>query len=175
VGTHSKNQSQKIKKLKHMKARIDFFLERILIFIISLMLISVVWQVFSRFILKDPSTITDEISSFSLIWLGLLGAAYATGKNLHLAIDLIPKKSVEKQKLIFEGIVQFSVFLFAFTVMIVGGIRLCILTFQFEQTSATLEIPLGYIYLVLPISGILICYYSANLFIKITNQQKPEK
>lgn len=145
-----------------MRAKIDSILEKLVLFILILMLASVVWQVFSRFILRNPSTITDEISSFSLIWLGLLGAAYATGKNLHLAIDLIPEKIVEKRQHLYDAIVYLSVFVFAFSVMIIGGIRLCQLSFQFGQTSATLEIPLGFIYLVVPISGLLISYYSLD-------------
>ncbi|MCG2460246.1 TRAP transporter small permease [Flavobacteriaceae bacterium F89] len=149
-----------------MKATVDKVLEKSLITILSIMLLSVVWQVFSRYILKAPSTITDEISSFSLIWVGLLGAAYATGKQLHLAIDLIPEKIVAKNRLFYDGILHLSVFLFSFTVMIIGGIRLCWLTFLFKQTSATLEIPLGYVYLVVPISGLLICYYSIYIFLE---------
>lgn len=152
-----------------MRAKIDTILEKLVLFILALMLLSVVWQVFSRFVLRAPSTITDEISSFSLIWLGLLGAAYATGKHLHLAIDLIPEKVVEKKQNLFDGIVYLSTFLFAFTVMVIGGIRLCQLSFQFGQTSATLEIPLGFIYLVVPISGILICYYSLHTL--VTNRK----
>ena len=146
-----------------MKAAIDKLLEKVLILILSIMLISVIWQVFSRFILQAPSTITDEISSFSLIWLGLLGAAYATGQKLHLAIDLIPPTTVQKNALFYNGIVFLSVFLFGFLVMVIGGARLCWLTFIFEQKSATLEIPLGYIYLVVPLSGILVSYYSLYL------------
>ena len=155
-----------------MRAKIDSILEKGVLFIFILMLASVIWQVFSRFILRDPSTITDEISSFSLIWLGLLGAAYATGKHLHLAIDLIPEKVVAKKQNLFDGIVYLSTFLFAFTVMVIGGFRLCQLSFQFGQTSAALEIPLGFIYMVVPISGILICYYSLHTFI---NKRKLNK
>ena len=155
-----------------MRAKIDTILEKFVLFILALMLFSVIWQVFSRFILRNPSTITDEISSFSLIWLGLLGAAYATGKHLHLAIDLIPEKVVAKKQNLFDGIVYLSTFIFAFTVMVIGGFRLCQLSFQFGQTSATLEIPLGFIYMVVPISGILICYYSLHTFI---NKRKLNK
>lgn len=150
-----------------MRAKVDRLLEKSVLAILLLMLASVIWQVFSRFILRAPSTITDEISSFSLIWLGLLGAAYASGKNLHLAIDLIPKSVVAKKQSFFNAVVYFSVVAFAFLVMIIGGIRLCQLSFQFGQTSATLQIPLGFIYLVVPISGILICYYSIDTFLKM--------
>ncbi|WP_405607823.1 TRAP transporter small permease [Polaribacter sp. Asnod1-A03] len=148
-----------------MRAKIDTVLEKLMLFILGMMLLSVVWQVFSRFVLKSPSTITDEISSFSLIWVGLLGAAYATGKYLHLAIDLIPEPIVAKKQDLFDGIVYVATFTFAFIVMVIGGIRLCQLSFQFGQTSATLEIPLGLVYLVVPISGSLICYYTIDTLI----------
>jgi len=148
-----------------MRNKIDKTLEVLLIGLMALMLISVIWQVFSRFIIQSPSTFTDEISSFALIWVGLLGAAYATGKKLHLAIDLLPKSLVAKNPLFYDRIIALCLFSFAILVMITGGIRLCWLTFMFKQKSATLQIPLGYVYTVVPLSGILICYYSATNFI----------
>jgi len=147
-----------------MKKYIDTILEKTLVFLLFIMLVAVVWQVFSRYIMQSPSTVTDELSSFSLIWLGILGAAYVTGQKLHLAIDLIPEAIVERKKKLFDGIVHFSVFLFSFAVMIIGGTRLCLLSFQFEQTSAALNIHLGIIYIIVPISGILICYYSLHAY-----------
>lgn len=155
-----------------MKLTIDKILGNTLITILAIMLLSVVWQVFTRFVLQAPSTITDEITSFSLIWIGLLGAAYATGQNLHLAIDLLPSKMVEKRIALYDGFVYLAVFLFSFCVMIIGGIRLCALTFQFEQTSASLEIPLGIVYLVVPLSGVLICYYSVYTFMETLQANK---
>ncbi|WP_316931840.1 TRAP transporter small permease [Parabacteroides distasonis] len=47
------------------------------------------WQVLSRYILVSPSSVTDELAGYLLIWVGLLGAAYVSGKNEHLAIDLL--------------------------------------------------------------------------------------
>jgi len=155
-----------------MRAKIDSVLEKLVLIILVLMLVSVVWQVFSRFVLRAPSTITDEVSSFSLIWVGLLGAAYAAGKNLHLAIDLIPEAVVKKSQNLFNGIVFISITIFAFTVMIIGGFRLVQLSFQFGQTSATLKIPLGFIYMVVPISGVLICYYSMDTLLNLRKLNK---
>ncbi|WP_296635261.1 TRAP transporter small permease [Polaribacter sp.] len=155
-----------------MRSKIDSVLEKLLLIILVLMLVSVVWQVFSRFVLQAPSTMTDEISSFSLIWIGLLGSAYAAGRNLHLAIDLISENIVKKRQGFFNGIVFISVAFFAFTVMIIGGFRLVQLSFQFGQTSATLEIPLGFIYMVVPISGILICYYSIDTLLNLRKLNK---
>ncbi|WP_124980218.1 TRAP transporter small permease [Nonlabens xiamenensis] len=147
-----------------MRKTIDSLLGKLCLTILFIMLAAVIWQVFSRFVLQSPSTVTDEISSYSLIWVGLLGAAYATGQHLHLAIDLLPEKMVNKNIAFFDGFVYLCVFLFALLVMIVGGVRLCMLSFQFGQTSASLEIPLGFVYLVVPFSGLLICYFSLDSF-----------
>lgn len=154
-----------------MRKTIDNILEKVLVFLLALMLLTVIWQVFSRFVLKSPSTLTDEITGFSLIWVGLLGSAYATGKHLHLAIDLIPERIIEKRRKFYDAVVYSSVFFFAFTVMVIGGVRLCQLSFRFGQTSATLEIPLGYIYFVVPMAGILICFYSLHSLIELKNKK----
>ena len=157
-----------------MRQRIDKVLEYFLVAVFSVMLLSVIWQVFSRFILGSPSTITDEVSSFGLIWVGLLGAAYATGKNLHLAIDLLPNRLVEKNKTVLDGFVLTAITLFSLCVLVIGGGRLCWITFELGQRSAALELPLGIIYLVLPISGLLIVYYCTDQFRTMVNKKSKE-
>ena len=147
-----------------MRKKVDTLLERLLITVSIIMLIAVVLQVISRYIFNSPTTFTDEIASFSLIWLGLLGAAYASGKELHLAIDLIPESTVKKSPRFFYGFVTFFVMLFAFLVMVVGGFRLCYLTWELGQKSAVLKIPLAVIYIVLPLSGLLILFYSLDSY-----------
>ena len=155
-----------------MRQKINRILEIVLVALFSIMLISVLWQVFSRFILGSPSTITDEISSFGLIWVGLLGAAYATGQKLHLAIDLLPSKLVNRHRILFDGFVFVCIALFSFSVLIIGGGRLSWITFVLGQKSAALEIPLGIIYLVIPISGLLILYYSMDHCLQLIKKSK---
>ena len=155
-----------------MRNKIDRILEVVLIALFSVMLLSVIWQVFSRFILRSPSTITDEVASFGLIWVGLLGAAYATGKNLHLAIDLLPQRLLDKNRLWFDGFVHLVIAIFSIAVLVIGGGRLCWVTFVLEQRSAALEVPLGIVYLVLPISGLLILLYCFDHFRLLLKKQE---
>ncbi|TPN81407.1 TRAP transporter small permease [Aquimarina algicola] len=136
------------------------------------MLLAVIWQVISRYILGSPSTLTDEIASFSLIWLGLFGAAYATGKQLHLAIDLIPSKIINNSPIFYQSIIAVSVIIFSLFVMVVGGTRLCWLTYILDQKSAALEIPLTFIYVAVPISGSLIIFYSIDTLKEMKNQNE---
>ena len=142
-----------------MKAIIDSILEKVLIVITGAMVLNVLFQVFARF-LKLQAPFTEELAGFLLVWVGLLGASYATGKRLHLAIDFMPRsKSPEAQKK-FNVIINLIVLLFALGVMVIGGIRLVYIAISLNQLSPVLEIPKGYVYTVLPLSGLLIMYYS---------------
>jgi TRAP-type C4-dicarboxylate transport system permease small subunit len=131
--------------------------------LLTILLFTVVWQVFSRYILKDPSSYTDELARYLLIWVALLGAAYATGQKLHLAIDLLQSKV---QSIWLDRIIYGLIGLFALLTLVIGGWRLVSITLSLEQISAALQIPLGYIYLVLPLSGIVILAYAILEIIK---------
>ena len=131
-----------------------------LIVLMAVMVLDVSWQVFTRFVLKNPSSFTEELAGFLLIWIGLLGASYALYSKAHLGIDVLTAKLSGKKKQLVEIIVYVIVFLFSFLVMVIGGYRLVNLTFTLNQISPSLGIPMGYVYLVLPISGLLMMYYS---------------
>lgn len=64
----------------------------------SVLVVCVVWQVISRYVLGSPSIVTDELARFLFMWVGLIGAAYATGLKRHLAIDLLVLKLTGKRK-----------------------------------------------------------------------------
>ena len=62
-------------QIEKIKKPVDLFISSFSIIVMVLLVICVTWQVFSRYVLQIPSTVTDEIARFSMIWVGLLGAA----------------------------------------------------------------------------------------------------
>jgi len=143
-----------------MRKWIDFLTSRLLMGLVALMVVNVLWQIGSRYLTKSPSGFTDELAGFLLIWVGMLGAAYATGQRLHLAIDLLPRKVGESQQRVFNVVVNLLVLIFALAVMVIGGIRLVYITLSLNQLSSALQVSLGYVYAIIPVSGLLIIYYS---------------
>ncbi len=146
--------------LNRIRFYVDKVLEWLLVVIMGVMVINVLWQVFTRFVIRDPSTYTEELARFLLIWVALFGASYAVSKRLHLAIDYFTLKFTGKTKLFSRLFIDLCVFMFALFAMVVGGVRLVTLTFTLEQVSAALQVKLGYVYLVLPLSGFLIMFYA---------------
>ena len=144
------------------REKLDKFLEKILIVIMSLMVVNVLWQVFTRFVVGTPSSFTDELARYLMIWVGVLGAAYVAGKNNHVSIDVFAKKlSVGKQRQL-ANVVGIIIILFALTALVIGGLRLVYISYILGQQSSALRIPLAYVYLVIPISGILVIYYKIS-------------
>ena len=94
-----------------MRKIIDKGLELSLIFLMAFLVVDVLWQVLSRYILVSPSSVTDELAGY---------------------------------------------------VLIVGGTWLVYTRFHLGVTSASLEINLGYVYLALPLGGLLTAYYAID-------------
>jgi len=133
----------------------------------GLLVIDVVWQVFSRYILNAPSTFTDELARFLLIWVSLLGIAYYSGQNLHIAIDVLPNHLKPKSRLKLNVFVKILIIAFVLLVLVFGGGMMVYTTFVHMQLTPTLQIPMAFIYLIGPLSGLLITYYKLSDIRKI--------
>ncbi len=143
-----------------IRKQLDRALATFVTILMGVLVVNVLWQVISRYIVGHPSAFTDELAGFLLIWVGLLGATYITGKKEHLAIDLLHHKLSPEKKTRVNIVINVLVALFALAVLIVGGTNLVYITLRLSQVSSALQIPVGYVYLVLPLSGLFIVYYS---------------
>ena len=76
-----------------------------------------------------------------------------------------------KKRIILNLIIEVIVMLFAISVLIFGGISITRLTMT--QVTASLGIPMGYVYAVVPISGVITVIYNilniSELFKQIKN------
>ncbi|RSL34838.1 TRAP transporter small permease [Salibacterium salarium] len=136
---------------------LDNFLLTLASVLILFLTIATLWQVFTRFVIGDPSVITEEVARFSLIWIAMLGAAYGFGSGEHLSLDFIREKfegSIYKWVRIGIDVV---VLLFALFVLVLGGFT--IVNATLTESSPILGISMGAIYSILPVSGIFIIIY----------------
>jgi TRAP-type C4-dicarboxylate transport system permease small subunit len=148
--------------MKQIRIKVNKIIERFLVLILVGMVLNVIWQVFTRFLTSSPSAFTNELARYLMIWLGILGAAYISGKQEHVAIDFFVKKFNNSLRRFIDRFVLLSILSFAFFVMIIGGINLVYITLKLEQYSPSLQIPLALVYSIIPISGLLIIFYKVT-------------
>jgi len=137
-------------------------------FALMLLVITVTWQVFSRYVLNDPSNWTDELARYLMVWFGLLGASYLFGAKGHLAITLLDGHLKGKAHTALHLLINVISCAFISLAMLKGGLALMARTTQ--QLSPALQLPMSNVYAILPISAVIIIVYlvlnTIELFVK---------
>ncbi len=145
-----------------MKQKIDKILGYFLIALMAAMTLDVLWGVITRYVLGGQASWTEELARFLLIWIGVLGAAYASGQKMHLAIDLLKPSLQPRGQRRLSLFINLLIITFTLAVMVIGGLRLMYITQTLGQLSPALRIPMTIIYAILPISGFLVIYYKTT-------------
>ena len=141
-----------------MRKIIDKIIEILCTLIMGYMVIDVCWMVIARFVLKNPSTTSEEVLRYLLVWTTMVGGAYAYGRRKHLAITMLTKKLSPSGQKVLDIYVQLVVIVFCIIVMIMGDLRLVETTFN--QISSALHLPMPYVYASILVGGVLIVFYS---------------
>lgn len=151
--------------MKQISQLLERGLAVFLAFLMGLMVVDVTWQVLTRFILTNPSSYTEELARFILMWIGLIGAAYAYRKHSHLSLNLIMLSASPERKRLLVRFSQGMCFIFASAAMVFGGAKLMLLTLSLNQMSPALNIPIGYVYACIPLSGLMICWFALDAIV----------
>lgn len=159
-----------LKMIAKIRAGLIWALERLVIVITGVLVIDVVWQVVTRFASKfiqavNPSTWTEELATMLLVWVSLLGAAAAFGRKGHLGVDYFVGKLGAANRRRVEILVHTITGFFA-VMLVYGGWRIVTFTLLTNQVSAALGFPMGYVYLAVPISGLIILVLSLEAMIE---------
>ena len=152
--------------LRSFRSRVDRALEAFVGLVMAGLVLNVLWQVTTRFVLRSPSAATEEIARYGLIWLGLFGATLAFRRGLHPSLqEALQTLAGRRGPQLRRALVPLSlalVALFALLVLGYGGLRLVLLTHELGQRTAALALPLAWIYAVVPVAGALIAFYAAS-------------
>ncbi|RHG34030.1 TRAP transporter small permease [Fusobacterium varium] len=121
------------------------------------------YQILVRYIFKSPSTISEELISYSFAWMSMFAASYIFGKRDHMRMVFFIERFNKDIQIKIGILTEIVVLLFAIGVLISGGAY--ITTLSITQTTPALGISMGYIYMVLPVCGIITAIYSIlNIF-----------
>ena len=136
------------------KAAINFVLSTLCTVLFVFMTFLVIWQVFTRYVLNDPASFTEELVRYSLIWTGFIGAAYAFSTREHMALTFLRDKLDESNIKRLKVAVDVVILLFALAILVIGGTKLAIAASM--EYSALLGFLRSLVDSMAPISGVFI-------------------
>lgn len=143
--------------LHQFRKGIDKILSIACVIIFGEMVVVGTYQIVTRFVFNSPSTVSEELLTYSFAWLALLSASYIFGKREHMRMGFLADKVTGNAKKVLEIVIEAVIVAFAVIVMVYGGFNIMGLTMT--QTTASLPVTMGVIYTVLPLSGIIIAIY----------------
>ena len=129
------------------------------------------WQIFTRWILGNPSTFTDELLRYVLIIAGFIGSAYCFYRDEHLALTLITDKAKGPFKLCLDIFIEICILFFVVYVFIFGGFKLANTA---TNVSSVMHIPMKTLYMIEPICGILIVLARILKYVNMYTEKKGE-
>lgn len=143
-------------------------IEYILAALVFVMVVGCFWQIFTRFVMNNPSQWTEEFLRYALIWLTMLGVPYAYGKEKHLAIGFLTNTFTEKGSLLDKIFIEIVVLALSIFVMTAGGYM--VVVNAAGQVSPALHLPMQFYYLGIPICGVLMILYSTQRLIRFVKE-----
>ena len=126
----------------------------------------------TRYFFGRPSTVSEELLTYSFTWMALLSSALVFGKRDHMRMGFLADKITGTPRKVLEIISECLILLLAAVVMLYGGVSIMKLTMT--QVTASLGIPMGTVYTVLPLSGALIVVYSVLNIIDLATDNVEE-
>jgi TRAP-type C4-dicarboxylate transport system permease small subunit len=141
-----------------VKSIMDKVLAGVCAFLLAFMTLLATYQVITRYVFKSPSTITEDMLSYSFVWVSLLGTALVFGQKDHMRLSLFSDKLKGTKQLALSISTELLIMAIAIIVFLFGGKEF--MEVGALQISPTLNIQMNWIYIILPISGILIVAYN---------------
>src|SRR5690606_16647406 len=120
----------------------------------GILTLDVLWGVASRYVLGSQSRWTEEVAIYLLVWVSLLGAAIVYRERGHLGVDFLVTKLHPDAQRIVALLIELAVMVFAGFVLVYGGLVLVFQTLAAGQITPALGWKMGYLYSVVPISGV---------------------
>lgn len=146
--------------MNRVVAVMDRVIAAVCVVVFALLVLTVVWQVFSRQVLNAPSTWSEELARYEFVWLGLFAAALVFSERGHIAVDAAVRKLRPAARRVVAALVQVAVIVFALAGLVWGGLRAA--AGAWDQQLTALPTQLGVMYLALPVSGLIIAFYAVT-------------
>ena len=136
------------------------------------MVVLTCWQVFTRYILSNPSSWSEELVAYMFAWMSLLGASIVTSERGHMNIPILVEMTSPAVQKLLNCLGEIIAFLFSAVILVFGGVQIANLAMG--QMTSSLGVPIGIFYIVLPLCGVLNMIFTALNIIEILSNKEKE-
>lgn len=123
------------------------------------MVLTIMLQVFCRFVLGNPLSWSEELARYAFVWITFLGAAVAYRHGAHIVVDTVIVCLPRRVQAVLGWVVD-GLIVIALLTLVVQGVGIVEVNSNVEATM--LEIPMSWVYASVPVSAALMLAYQVE-------------
>lgn len=162
-----------MEKMNQIRQAIMKVLGVVIVALFIFMTVIGTYQIVTRYFFNRPSTVSEELLTYSFTWMALLASAYVFGKRDHMRMGFLADQITGQVRKYMEIVIDLLTFALAAIVMVYGGAAITKLTLI--QKTASLQVPMAYIYVIMPVTGVLIMIFSLMNAVSMFHKDFSEK
>jgi TRAP-type transport system small permease protein len=143
--------------MKRIASVVDSAFEYLGLGLLAAMVLIVTWQVFARQGLGSAPQWSEEVSLILMVWVGFIGIAIGFRERVHIALEFVVSRLPQALQKVIEKLNCVLVLVFGLFLVLQGWE---FTTRTMSSTLASTGLPRATLYVILPISGFMICVYS---------------
>jgi TRAP-type C4-dicarboxylate transport system permease small subunit len=145
-------KKERLLMIEQMNDVVFKWLGKLLIFTTAFLVSIIFLQVVLRYVFNFSIAEIDELSRYVFVWIIFLGISYGFREKAHLGVVYFIELMSPKRRKVFLICIELLIIVF-FLVITIAGFQM--VQFTMAQKSSTLLIPMGYVYLAIPVGAIL--------------------
>ena len=150
--------------IKKIYSIIDNIFEKFTLLSLILLVFIVTLQVVTRYFFNFVFFWSEEITLLLLVWFGFMGIAIGFREYIHLGIDTFTNLFPKTFNTILDKVILACVFATGIY-LVVQGWQFTVL--MFDSTLPATKLPSSVTYIIMPITGFMICLYALLQFFNI--------
>ena len=152
--------------MKFIKKFLNNFEEFLVVPIMAVMTVVVIMQVFSRFVLRDSLSWSEELARYLMVWAVFVGASIGVKRGSHVGVEALVTRLPKKAQHIFKYLGIAIVLIFC-AIVFTKGLGIIQRQVTGHQVSPAMRMPMWWAYLAIPTGAFLMAVRFIQNMLKI--------
>ena len=118
---------------------------------LCMVIIGTFTQVFTRYVMNNSLSWTEELARYSFIWLNMLAASVALRAGTHASVNILENRLAGKALLAHQCIVYAAVIIGS-ALLVTQGWKMMMVAYG--KPSTVMRLPMQYVYMAIPVGGL---------------------
>lgn len=158
--------------IERIMSALDTVVQWACVLCLTLVAVSVSWQVLTRYVTRDSATWTTEVSALAFVWLSMLAIALGVRQGRHMVLDIW--EYVPERRWLRIAITSIASGLVLATLIALTWFGMEALPSAMRRNMPGIDLPFGLISLAVPVGSAIAAIFAVEAWWRLIRNPDPE-